>query len=337
MSHLVNRLLNRLRPRKPLTQRPSVLKNGFIVPPCHVEIIATDHCNTSCRSCNHGSPMLARYTVEPESVHRDCSILAKVYRPPIIKVLGGEPLLHKRLAEVIQAARSTGICDYFYLLTNGLLLDKMGDDVWDAIEELEVSCYPGLTKTEDNLKLARAKAKEHGVKLRVSTFENFRHTMTTAGTQDESLVADVYRTCKIAHVWGCHGFRDGYFYKCPQSLHLRSMVEGLAESDRIPIEDHPEFQSQLLNYLNSPSPLSACHYCLGTVGKQHPHEILDRRLFREDLHKPTEELVDRDWMERCKSDQLIVDDCKMNPNSKRHWLGRLLPTNDGPPAGTRPS
>ncbi len=310
MSQFVDRLLRRLRPRKPLTQRPSVLENGFIVPPNHVEIIATDHCNTSCRSCNHGSPMLARYAVEPESVHRDCSILAKVYRPSIVKVLGGEPLLHKRLAEVIQAARSTGICDYFLLITNGLLLDRMGDDVWDAIEELEVSCYPGLTKTEENLKLARAKAQEHRVNLTVSTFENFRHTMTTAGTQDENLVADIYRTCKLAHVWGCHGFRDGYFYKCPQSLHLRSMVEGLAESDRIPIEDHADFQAQLLSYVNSPVPLSSCRNCVGTVGKQHPHAILDRRLFAEDLNQPTEELVDWSLMERCKTEQSSSDDCK---------------------------
>lgn len=338
LNHLIRRLLKRLRPRKPITQVLSQLTDGFIVPPTHLALIVSDHCNVSCRSCNHGSPVLPRYSIQPESVQRDCAVLAKVYRPKLIKVLGGETLLHRQLGEVIQAARSTGICSYFHLVTNGMLLERMDDTLWDSIEGLEISCYPGMLKTEQKLQWASDKAKEHGVKLTVSRFDNFRHTMTTVGTQDKELVADIYRTCKMANVWGCHSFRDGFFYKCPQSLLLRYLVDGLADSDRIAIQDHPGFQSELLSFVNSPKPLSACHYCVGTVGKQHPHEMLDRRLWPADLQQPSEDLVDREWMERCKQDQLLLDDCKsvQNRQPQGRWISRLIQKAVPIIEGTRP-
>lgn len=305
-----------------MTRRLSVLRDGVIVPPSHMELVVVDQCNVACRSCNHGSPGLGRYFVTPESVARDCSVLARWYRPPYVKVLGGEPLLHKNLAEVVQAARGTGISDRFRLVTNGMLLGRAPETLWEAIDEVEVSAYPGFSKTEENLPLARDLAERHGVKLSVARFENFRHTMTTVGTRDAELAQNVYSACKIANVWGCHTVRDGFFYKCPQSMHLRDLVPDLAEEDRLALEDSSDFQARLLEFVNSPSALSACSFCLGTVGKLHPHGVLERRAWGADLERPSEELVDHAWLQRCLMEQDPFDDCQ-SIERPRSLLGRI--------------
>jgi hypothetical protein len=67
----------------------SRLEGGFIVPPTHLEFIVVDHCNISCRACNHASPALEKWFADPETVHRDLSILARYYRPRLVKVIGG--------------------------------------------------------------------------------------------------------------------------------------------------------------------------------------------------------------------------------------------------------
>jgi|SRR5579862_771513 len=306
---LLARLLRRDEPTfSPVLSR---LENGFIVPPTHLELIVADHCNMTCRSCNHGAPLLGRWFANPDVVHRDFSILAKVYRPKLVKVIGGEPLLHKDLAAVIRAARSSGISPYFFLITNGLLLDRMSDDVWGAVDEIEVSAYPGAEPCADILSRARQKAGESRVKFTLNRYENFRATLTTVGTQNQELVAQIYHTCKIANVWGCHGVRDGRFFKCPQSMYIPTLTGRPFEADHIPIEDTPDLKERLLAFINSPRPLSSCTYCVGTVGKKHDHVQLPRKDWPADLNRPTEEMVDYERLDRSKLSQTMVDDCKI--------------------------
>jgi len=51
----------------------SRLEGGFIIPPAHFELIVSDHCNMSFRSCHHASPLVAKWSADPDSVHRAAS------------------------------------------------------------------------------------------------------------------------------------------------------------------------------------------------------------------------------------------------------------------------
>jgi hypothetical protein len=325
----LNGVLHRLRPRMPAlaafvdrvrpptTRVVSRLHGGVIVPPSHLELIVADHCNIVCRSCNHGSPAVPRWLADPEVVRRDLAILAKVYRPRLVKLLGGEPLLHRDLAEVVRAARSTGISDRFLLTTNGLLLPAMADGVWDMVDEVEISCYPGAAPPRKTLDLARERARRAGVKLRVVHFDHFRDTITTVGTEDRALVQQIYATCKIANVWGCHGVREGWFYKCPQSMYIPMLTGRAFDADRVRLEDAPDLQARLLAFVNSREPLGSCRYCVGSVGKRNAHVQLKRADFQADLRRPTEELVDYEWLKRSALRQDSFDDCKIETNGSR--------------------
>ena len=52
--------------------------------------------------------------------------------------MGGEPLLHPHVAEVVRLTRRYLPGEYVGLCTNGLLLRRMGRDFWDAIVECDV-------------------------------------------------------------------------------------------------------------------------------------------------------------------------------------------------------
>jgi len=289
----------------------SRLENGLIYSPTHLELIVTDHCNLNCNACNHASPLMPAWFADPDSVHRSFSIMAKYYRPRFVKVIGGEPLLHKHLGRVVEAARSTGISDHFTLVTNGVLLRKASEAVWQAIDEFEVSLYPGVPKTKEDIVFIQEKADALGKKLTIFSYEQFRATFSLKGTRDKGLIDKVYAACKNANVWGCHAIREGYFYKCPQIIYAAKLTGKSEKTDRIPIVDSDTFQAALLDYANSSTPPSACAFCTGTVGIQQPLTQLPREHLSAYIDKSLEENIDHDWLARSLTIMDTRDDCKI--------------------------
>ena len=314
----------------PANARRSRLVDGLIVPPTHLELPAVDHCNLTCGGCNHASPAMPAWFADPDTVYRDFSVLAKVYRPSFIKVLGGEPLMHKNLSGVLEAARAAGMGSRLMLVTNGVLLHKAPDAVWEQVDEMELSIYPGVEGVEDNARLAKERMKAMGKRLTVYRYGQFRATFSLKGTADQALIQKVYAACKMANYWGCHGVRDGYFYKCPQSMYAGRLAGRIAESDRIALADRPTLQAELLAFANSLQPLAACAHCVGSVGIQEPHALPARGDWRSAIDRTSEELIDYDWLEKSLVRFDDPDDCKIKVRKEKRgilkrwpWLRRL--------------
>ena len=53
---------------------------------------------------------------------RDLAVARDVLRPRYFKLVGGEPLLHPRLPELLDVARASGIAEVYSVTTNGVLL-----------------------------------------------------------------------------------------------------------------------------------------------------------------------------------------------------------------------
>lgn len=307
------------------------LEQGMIIPPTHLELLVVEHCNLSCSYCNHAAPLMAEWFADPDRVYRDFSIVAKYYRPRFVKILGGEPLLHPQLVQVIEAARATGISEHFTLTTNGMLLPAASDALWEAVDEVEISLYSGIRYPDSMLPLAMDKAKAFGKKLTVFHYDRFRATFSLKGSANPALISNVYAACKIANVWGCHAIRDGYFHKCPQSIYTARLTGKSAETDQLAIVDSSDFQHTLLQYLNSPEPLAACTHCVGTVGRQMPLAQVPKARLITEVDATLEDLVDHDWLERSLGEQDSLDDCKTptrqvpsNPLANYPILHRLL-------------
>ena len=142
----------------------------------------------------------------------------------------------------------------------------------------------------------KKKAREFGTQLIIKRFDFFRESYSEQGTNDQDLVARIYRSCQVAHIWRCHNVSHGYFYRCPQSIFIPEVVGESHKSDfdgdRLRIHNGDSFGEELLDFLERSTPLSACSYCLGSVGRSFPHAQVVRSSWRKFQKYRTEDLVD---------------------------------------------
>ena len=76
----------------------------------------------------------------------DIEVLSLVLRASEFefKFVGGEPLLHPQLLDFLRAAKDVGIANRLVLVTNGVLLHTAPDELWELIDGMWISLYPGI-------------------------------------------------------------------------------------------------------------------------------------------------------------------------------------------------
>jgi len=206
----------------------------------------------------------------------DLSRLAQVYRVRRFRFVGGEPLLHKKIVDFVRAVRKSGLADVIEVVSNGVLLDRAPDELFQEIDSLSVSWYPDPNFGDGILDRANVKCQQFGTRFRVHRINRFRRMQVSQAITDEKLVEDIYRSCQIAHTWNCQTFYDGNFYLCSRPLYTKGYrrrigrgTEDLKRIDGIPLHE-PNLRSRILEELNRPRALASCKYCLGTVGRYQP-------------------------------------------------------------------
>ena len=146
------------------------MRNLMRAPTLDVDVVA--HCNLKCASCCHFSPAAPPTFLSLEDHERDLEKLARIEGVATffdaIVLMGGEPLLHPRLPELIRATRRHLPEVQLRMTSNGLLLKSMGPEFWDAMRsadcKLVLTMYPTGLDYEALFELAQA----HGVKTGIS-------------------------------------------------------------------------------------------------------------------------------------------------------------------------
>ena len=286
------------------------VKDGRVINPEGLEVNVTFHCNMRCTSCSHLAPLYRKQNIDPARLRADLTLLAESYHASYVKLLGGEPLLHPDLLEVIDAVRSSGVSDTVLVCTNGTLLHRMPDEFWAAVDTVELSIYPSRPLSEEQLAVFQERAHRHGVNLLINHYTHFRVAYSERGTDDDGLVRDIFDTCKLAHVWLSHTLHDGWLYRCPQSVVLAEQLADISWDrtvDGIQIQGGPGFVSALTEFLNRTKPLRACRNCLGSVGRIHPHAEVPRTSWRQG--EATEDVLDREFLTLARRDITADDGC----------------------------
>jgi organic radical activating enzyme len=295
----------------------SVDKGKILTSTCEVNV--SHHCNLACRACSHLSPVFKKHHIDPDQLFADLSTLAKYYHAERVRLLGGEPLLHPDLFAVIEATRTSGVCDRIRVVTNGMLLPRMPDAFWQRVDEVYISVYPGKGLPEGQLQQCERKASLYHVDLHLFFFDRFRVSYSEWGTQNTHLIRRIYRSCQIAHRWRCHNVQGGYFFKCPQSLFLPQLLGpdklGQPAADGLKIDDSPTFAQDLLDYLESPEPLASCHHCLGSIGQLFPHEQVLRSQWRQFQQAETEALIDLEFLDALEAADTDIDTLCLRPDT----------------------
>ena len=241
-----------------------------------LEVHIVDHCNLTCAECCSLSPLLPAWFASPDSITDDLRMAARVLSPGIFKLVGGEPLLHPQLVDLIHAVRETRIAPVISVTTNGLKLGEMTDAFWQSIDAVTISRYPRPRLSADLISHIEAQAAQHAVRLNWKTQNEFTSMTRQAATADLAQAQRIYDNCWIRE--RCHMIRDGMFYTCTRPAHFNTLYQGRQDfqSDGLRLRDDAAMLDDMLAYLNRQEPLKACLECHGGSAPQAPHRIMKR-------------------------------------------------------------
>lgn len=254
-----------------------------------LEINAAWHCNISCEWCSHASPVSARKFADPQLVVDDLAGLARWMQVDHVRILGGEPLLHPQLVQLLEGTRSSGISGRIRVLTNGLALHTTPPRFWDLVDEVHVSVYPSTARAvERRVNELRESAAAAGTTLILKYFDRFRVAYREP-EDDPSLTQRIYQTCQVANLWRCLTVEQGRLYRCPQSTHVHTAVEYAAFRsghgiDYLEIDDIGS-SDEVLAWMRRQEALTSCQVCTGSAGTLQPHRqiIATRRAEASDV------------------------------------------------------
>lgn len=232
----------------------------------HLETDITQACQLSCVGCNHSVPLWRHvkggpWAADPAQVQADLFHLSQFLHADRWGALGGEPLLHAKLVDILQIARDSGIADKTEVWTNGLLLRRQKPAFWRSFDVLVLSVYPGK-HDQTSLDWIHKKCEDEGVELVVKDERrspNFRTMLEPVPTNP---------TATKAKFAGCffRGFSRvanfGFFFTCCCAPHLPMLMQGRSfGDDGVRIQGLTE--AQLRAYLTRTEPLGCCTICAG--------------------------------------------------------------------------
>lgn len=176
------------------------------------------HCINNCVGCSHLSPINKPFFADLDIFKKDLENISKVAESPRFSLLGGEPLLHPKLLELIDIAKKSDITDTICVTTNGQLLDKMIDEFWEKIDQIIISWYPGkfdgskIESYRDKFMKYRNPSKEKDfIVQRISKFYMPISAVVLSYEESEKMFVSCH--------WRdhCTTIDNGYFYLCPQA------------------------------------------------------------------------------------------------------------------------
>lgn len=234
----------------------------------HLETDITQACQLSCVGCNHSVPLWRSrkggpWAADPRQVERDLRNLSRVVHADRWGALGGEPLLHHNLIDILKIARDSGIADRTEVWSNGILLPRQPREFWRSFDVLVLSVYPGK-HTDATIEWIKAKSGAEGVELVIKDERAHPNFKTMLEPHEDTNPA--YTRAKFAGCffrWFSRVANFGHFFTCCCGPHLPMLVQGQEfGTDGIPITDTIT-EEEVAAYLTRTEPLGACKVCAG--------------------------------------------------------------------------
>lgn len=262
-----------------------------------IEYNLAEHCNLRCKHCDQASWMLPPKFADLVSFRRDMEVLSTVLRAAELKFGGGEPLQHPQLLDFLRVAREIQIANRLILLTNGVLLHKAPDELWELVDGMWITIYPGV-KHRFDWEWVQRKADEHHIWVWRKETPEFAERLLVEELRNDEFVQMVFQNCSLAHLESCHTIHEGRYYICSPSVwqEPRLAASGITfenrESDSVAIHDNAGLHEDLDNLIRRQEPLKACRYCLGSWARSSPNVQLTRKGGAEFQARQPQDLAD---------------------------------------------
>lgn len=236
-----------------------------------LEVHAVQHCNLSCVGCAQSSPGQLRGYEDPEILEHTLGNLSGHLSCRKLQVLGGEPMLHPRIDDILLVAARSGLAGKITVKTNGLLLHRASPRFWTLADEVIVSVYPATKRAIDPKRVQlQLTASSHGTALVFRKYDRFQKILVSSADREVG-IEDIYDRCEFKVF--THSVRDGRIYRCAPSVNLARGRADPEDTDSLDAMNPYELRARLDDFLSSRYPLRSCSSCMGSQGASFPHTI----------------------------------------------------------------
>lgn len=231
------------------------------------DVEVTEHCNLNCRSCGSMAPLAEEEYIDLEDYERDIARLSYLTGGEVsfINLLGGEPLLHPEIVKIMSLTRSYFGYGNINLVTNGVLLPKMGTQFWECCRENDIVVAPTKYPISLDYDLVEETARNFGVRYeyfgKIPAHSVWNHyAITEKGDR-----WPVHQFLKCTNANFCTVLKDGKLYPCPRIPKIKHFNRAFKKNfqvsrrDYIDIYDETIKLEDIMNFLTKPVPF--CRYC----------------------------------------------------------------------------
>ena len=233
----------------------------------YLEMNVVDQCNLNCKGCAHFSNICNNNFVSVDSFKSDLQMVSEKFNLYNFRILGGEPFLHPNILELLIISREILKNTKIVIVTNGLLIDKLSNEILQTIADndimLSISLYQPTYETFDKIK---EKLNKYHIKFLinddyfrdVSVIDKFN---TRLSSEKENNGEEVSKICTGRF---CRFLRNGKISKCYYPLLIEILNEKYGMNYIVTDDDYVELSSivdgwEVINQLNDKIPF--CDYC----------------------------------------------------------------------------
>lgn len=224
---------------------------------CHLDVHVLDYCNLNCKACSHFAPLAKGKGLVPVERYQENFFQLKSKIPNICQmaILGGEPLLHPDLGRILEITRECYPYTNLHLVTNGLLLEKISQDLLKSIQKNDIvillSLYPPLYHEIDRI---ISFLQRNHLRFQISRIEVFERRLFPRAWIDGSEM-----TKKCGHLMA---LRDNRIGRCVNALFTDYYNEAYGKD--LPVDPGidiygPETGAEIVKKLEQP--LELCNQC----------------------------------------------------------------------------
>ena len=232
------------------------------------EINIADNCNLNCQSCNHFSPIATCHYIDKEKMRDDLKRMNELFGEEIrnVMLLGGEPLLHPSISELMYVARDSLPSAHLQLYTNGIKLPQMDEDFWVACKENRIEIL--ITKYPIKFDYSKcdevAKANDVQLGCNWESAERIKTTYKLPIRREQGDEKKKYTNFVLCdHANRCVVVRDGRIYTCPFAAYIDLLNKFFntkyPELHKNSISIYENDSNTIKEFLRKTNPL--CSYC----------------------------------------------------------------------------
>ena len=224
----------------------------------YLEFWATKHCNLNCKGCSSCSPISEEWYLQTEVLRKDLNRLNRLgISVTNINILGGEPLLHSQIVDLINIVKQEFPNCNLGMLTNGLLLRNMNESFWNSCiknnVKLKITCFPIFS--EDDIEQIEHILNQWGIEYQLTRKIKFNKILIE---NNKSSMEEIIKACGCNNAYNLY---DGYVSRCTvpmiTELFNRKFGTNLNTDRRLNI--YESTAEDIISFLSTPN--KSCTNC----------------------------------------------------------------------------